>query len=108
MATAANAVDKAGKGVGGDTVAESITDGETCTPVCSETVEISVDNADCQRGTQKLSPASVTSAEKTHTGTLKEHGYDVETATVEPITQENRSKEEEGTGVLLKRFIRRE
>ena len=68
LATAADAADKAGKGVGGNTVAKSIAADETYTPVCSETAEISVDNAGCKRGTQKLSSASVTSAEKAHAG----------------------------------------
>ena len=68
LATAADAADKAGKGVGGDTVARSFAADETYTPVCSETAEISVDNAGCKRETQKLSSASVTSAEKAHAG----------------------------------------
>ena len=50
----ANAVDKSDKGGGGDTVTKSITADETCTPVSSETAEISVDNADCKRGTQTV------------------------------------------------------
>ena len=79
----------------------SITD-ETCdpicTPICSETtesstatgeentrvytpsVDISAENVDCKRGTQFPSPASVASAEKTHTGTLTDRVYSVETA----------------------------
>ena len=88
---------------GEDTVTYSSIDGETCdpncTPICSETTEsstatgqedtkmyapsvvISAKNADCKRGAQFPSPASVTSAvqvELTHAGTVTERGYSVE------------------------------
>ena len=88
-----------GTGVDEDTVTYSTVAGETCTPICSETtesstgtgeedtrvyappsVDISTENADCKRGSQFPSPVSVTSVEKTHTRTLTERGYTVETA----------------------------
>ena len=83
------------------TVATSIASGETCTPVCSETVEspssadeesqvnsqlveISVENTDSKRGTQKLEVASGSS----YTGEHVEGGGGPSV-----------------TGVLLKQFI---
>ncbi len=89
LATAVMAADETRKGRGVDAVATSDTAGETCTPICSQTMEsstaadekdtrvyaqsvdISAEGADCKRGARFPSPASATPAERANIKRVK-------------------------------------
>ena len=77
-----NTVDKSDKGVSGDTVSKSITVGETCTVVCSETAAFRL---------------TIRVAKEGHKNTSIRH-----------VNREDTHRNIDGTWTLLKKFIIRE